>query len=186
MTIVPEGGFSRVVEVRTLPPTGRSLEITATPEECQAVARCLDLQAVHSLVGRLTVTPWQEDGVRVEGRLRAEVVQTCGLTLVPLDAVVDEAFIRTYSPDAEDPDAALANLDEIDLEALLTEEDPPDPLIDGRIDLGDVLAEELALGLDPFPRAAGVEYSAPAFEEEPDPEPQGPNPFAVLERLRKK
>ncbi|WP_041794327.1 YceD family protein [Pararhodospirillum photometricum] len=186
MTIVPEGGFSRVVEVRTVPPAGRALEITATPEECQAVARSLDLQAVHSLVGRLTLTPWQDDGVRVEGHLRAEVVQTCGLTLVPLDAVVDVDLTRTYSPDAEDPDAALANLDEIDLEALLTEEDPPDPLVDGRIDLGDVLAEELALGLDPFPRAPGAEYSALAFEEEPDPEPQGPNPFAVLERLRKK
>ncbi len=35
-------------------------------------------------------------------------------------------------------------------------EDPPDPIIDGKIDLGALAAEFFALGLDPYPRKPGV------------------------------
>ena len=41
------------------------------------------------------------------------------------------------------------------------EEDEPDPLIDGKIDLGALAAEFFALGLDPYPRKPGVSFEAP-------------------------
>ncbi len=43
-------------------------------------------------------------------------------------------------------------------ELTLEGEDPPDPIIDGRVDLGAIVAEFLALGLDPYPRKPGVEF----------------------------
>jgi Large ribosomal RNA subunit accumulation protein YceD len=61
------------------------------------------------------------------------------------------------------------------------EEDPPDVIVDGRIDLGSLAAEFLALGLDPYPRKPGAEF-APV---EPEPEPEAESPFAALEGLRK-
>jgi hypothetical protein len=38
----------------------------------------------------------------------------------------------------------------------LTDEDEPDPVIDGKIDLGALAAEFFALGLDPYPRKPGA------------------------------
>ncbi len=48
--------------------------------------------------------------------------------------------------------------------ALAEQPDPPDPIVNGRIDLGQLAAEFLALGLDPYPRKPGVEF-APVVED---------------------
>ena len=59
------------------------------------------------------------------------------------------------------------------------ERDPPEPIENGRIDLGAVTAEFLALGLDPYPRKPGV-----AFESGPGRDPAD-SPFAALAKMKK-
>lgn len=61
------------------------------------------------------------------------------------------------------------------------EEDPPEPIVDGRLDLGALAAEFMALGLDPYPRKPGVSFKP--VEEDPEPDD---SPFADLARLRPK
>ena len=46
----------------------------------------------------------------------------------------------------------------------LADEDEPDPIIDGKIDLGALTAEFFALGLDPYPRKPGAVLDAGAHE----------------------
>ena len=52
----------------------------------------------------------------------------------------------------------------------------------GHFDLGEALAEELSLSLNPYPRAAGAHL--PAALEDPAEEPAPRNPFAKLAALR--
>ena len=59
-------------------------------------------------------------------------------------------------------------------------EDPPDVIVEGRIDLGLLTAEALSLSLDPYPKKAGVAFEAP---DEPAADPEE-SPFAVLARLK--
>ena len=77
--------------------------------------------------------------------------------------------------------------DEVDLS--LDEEDPPDPIVGGIIDIGEAVAEHLALALEPFPRAPGAEFQAAEFLKSTDkiiePAKETRNPFAVLASLRK-
>ena len=47
--------------------------------------------------------------------------------------------------------------------------------------LGEILVEELSLGLDPYPRKAGVEFAA-----EQDTVAKADHPFAVLSKLQGK
>ena len=61
----------------------------------------------------------------------------------------------------------------------LEEVDPPDPIIDGKIDLGALLVEFVALGLDPFPRKPGVVFD---FKDEAD---VIEHPMAALARLKR-
>jgi hypothetical protein len=66
-----------------------------------------------------------------------------------------------------------------------TDLDPPDPIIGGVIDLGQVVAEQLVLALDPFPRAPGAAFDSPADAPAAEGTPT-PGPFAALAALRQK
>ena len=57
------------------------------------------------------------------------------------------------------------------------DEDAPDVIEDGRIDLGQYAVEQLALSLDPFPRKPDAEFVQPE-------EPGELSPFAVLKTVR--
>ena len=81
----------------------------------------------------------------VSGRVLADVVQTCVVTQEPVPARVEGEFDRLFS--REVPAEAEGEV-EIDPEAEL-----PEPLADNRLDLGEILAEELSLALDPYPRS---------------------------------
>ena len=136
------------------------------------IARLLDLPSLSRLQGEVTVAPWL-DGAELDGRWSADLQQLCGVTAEPFDVVCSGAFqLRAVPPDsraAPSPEAELS----LDADA----EDPPDILKGDAIDLGAYLVEHLALELEPFPRAPGVEWEPPAAEPEP-------SPFAVLARLK--
>lgn len=151
-------------------PVRRRLE----PDEAQrkAVARELDLVQLPRLEADLAVEPWL-DGGRISGRWSATVVQTCGVTLEPLESdlsgVIDLKVVPEGSVHAPSLEAQLAYDPEAD--------EPPDVLEGDDIDLAGYLVEHLALEIDPFPRKPGAEfdYQPPAQDE---------SPFAVLKNLK--
>jgi hypothetical protein len=65
--------------------------------------------------------------------------------------------------------------------ALAEQPDPPDPIINGKIDVGSLASEFLALGLDAYPRKPGAQFQNP--DGEPDDEKA--SPFAALARFKK-
>jgi uncharacterized metal-binding protein YceD (DUF177 family) len=171
--------FSRPVAVDRLSVRGTRLDIAAEPAERQALAKRLGVEEVRSLTAHVLLKPLGAGPlVRVSGSFTAEVVQTCVVTLVPVAAGVTDEFDLTFGPD----EAVLADTAEIELS--LEDQDPPDPIVDGLIDVGEAVVEHLSLALDPFPRAPGAVYEAPP--ELTDVPEKRPNPFAVLAPLRQK
>jgi uncharacterized metal-binding protein YceD (DUF177 family) len=169
--------FSRPIRIDQLPSKLSRHRLEADPAERAALALRFDLVALDSLTAEIEINPPTRRGlVRLQGRLHAQVVQTCVVTLVPLAAVVEAPFSLTFGPAPEDEE------DEIDL--IWDGEDPPDPIEDGKIDLGEVVAEHLALALDPFPRAPGATFEAPAGTDEA-PAPKA-SPFSALAALQQK
>ena len=171
--------FSHPILVDQIPAKGVRRKLDATPDELAEIAGWLDLVAVTALHAELELHPMGKTGLfRVNGRLTAEVVQSCVVTLAPVSGRVDETFSLTYGPplqEAEDGDEIEVGLDSFD---------PPDPIIDGAIDMGAAVLEHLALALDPFPRAEGATFDPPPEPVEA-PEPKA-NPFAVLSTLKQK
>ena len=166
--------LSRIVRVDALPRDGETVTIEANDAERQALAAFLKLPAIGRLAATLTVKKAARGGARVVGVVRGEVTQTCVVTLELFPATIEEEVDVRFAP-AEDPRAARRPAEEPETVSM-TDEDEPDPLIDGKIDLGALAAEFLALGLDPYPRKPGVQFASP---EEPEPEA---TPFAVLRR----
>lgn len=162
---------------------GTERRVDANPAELAALAELLDLPAVSSLTATVSLRRLASGLIEARGHLEADVVQECVVTLEPLPAHVAEDFRVTYG-EAE-PAPTLAEID-LDYE----EADPPEPIEGGIIDLGALVAEHLALGLDPYPRKVGAELPQ---EFEPKNEPASESakgetrkPFAGLDKLVRK
>lgn len=170
---IPNPPLSDVIRLNQI---GAGLNRVLEPdaEARKTIARALDLQSLDAFVAELSVEP-TTTGWTLSGRVRAQVVQTCGLTLEPLPATVDERFsvglIEGPAPEPEEEEDV-----EIDLEML---DDSPDYIEDGRIDLGQYAVEQLSLALDPFPRKPGASFVQPD-------EPAEISPFAVLKAMQDK
>jgi phosphate acyltransferase len=146
--------FSRPVRVETLPRDGLEQRIEASAAERAALARLNGLQDIASLTADLRVTRAGKGAVRVRGEVLAKVTQTCVITLEPLEAMIQEEVDVRFAP--PDDERARNHIEAAGDLADLSADDPPDRIDDGRIDLGALAAEFLALGLDPYPRKPGA------------------------------
>jgi uncharacterized metal-binding protein YceD (DUF177 family) len=173
--------ISRPFEVALATPTGAHRHIEATPSECAALAEENGLLEVRSLAADFVVKLESSGAIRVEGGVRADIVQACVVTLDPVPQTVDEAFELRFVPPgsrgAPEPPRAGAEI-MIDPE----QPDPPDLLEGPTIDIGAIAEEHFILGIDPYPRSPGA--SLAAIGDEAPEEPRA-NPFAALKALKR-
>jgi uncharacterized metal-binding protein YceD (DUF177 family) len=168
-----ESLFSRVVRVDALPGEGQAVTIDAAPREREELASFYRLPAIAELTATLRVEPWGRGGARVTGTVHGELTQTCVVSLEPFPAIVDEDVDVRFAPEMAANSRSAATEDTQAFS--LADEDEPDPVIDGKIDLGALAAEFFALGLDPYPRKPGAVLD----EERTNSEPTN-SPFAAL------
>jgi uncharacterized metal-binding protein YceD (DUF177 family) len=168
MTPESVGPLSRPFSVERLPPEGAEEIVTATPEECAVLAADFGLPAIQALSGRYRLTG-SPQRVRVAGRVTASITQICVVTLDPFDSDLEEDVEVDFAA----PSHAGANA------PIHEGADPPDEIVNGRIDLGALTAEFLALGLDPYPRKPGVSFDETAASD------RSASPFAALGRLKR-
>jgi uncharacterized metal-binding protein YceD (DUF177 family) len=168
--------FSRPVSIKDVSPGGTRFSISAEPNERAALAVLLKLPEVKRLEARFEVKPWKRDGLAITGTVEGEVTQICGVTLEEFEAPVrEDVDVRFVGEDAKPRQQDVPGAEfEADLDA-------PDMLENGRVDLGALAAEHLALGLDPYPRKP--ELAAAEEPPEDEPEPATHRPFAGLDKL---
>lgn len=146
------------------------------PEETAALAEELGLLGLRTLSFVGEIRPEGAHDFRLEGRLVADAVQPCVVTLAPVPARIDEPVLRRYLADYVEPDAEEVEIPEDDSAEALPAE----------IILREVAAEALALALPPYPRAPGAELGEAVFAA-PGVTPLRAadlNPFAALARLQ--
>ena len=108
---------------------------------------------------------------------RARIGQTCVVTLDPIENEIDEAIDLIFAPPEQIPELS----DLVDEAAESDDEipDPPEPIVNGVIDLGRLATDALFLAIDPYPRRPDVVFEPPV--EAADPED---HPFAALKALQ--
>lgn len=169
--------LSRPVPVDRLGHDERVYDIEANADERAALAQRYGILAVDVLVAKLRVKRLPGGAlIRVDGHFSADVVQSCVVSLEPVSEHVEEDFVLTFATGRdEDPEEVVIAMDE---------EDPPEPIENGIIDIGEAVAEHLALAIEPFPRAPNAVFLS---GDEPPPEPPAKaNPFAALAPMKKK
>lgn len=169
--------FSRAVDVAEELKAPLHLAIEADASERAGLAARFDLVALDSLVASAVLRRLDE-GVAVHVEWSADVVQFCVVTLAPVEAHLEEAFDLLYVAEVAATDGRHG------VSFGLDDPDPPEPVIDGRIDVGMALAEHFGLALDPYPRAPAAEW--PVADDQAAGGEAARAPFAVLASLRAK
>lgn len=173
--------FSRLVRAEPLPKDGLNQKIEADAAERAALAALNGLPAIAKLTANLTLRKSGRDGVRVTGEVHAELTQTCVVSLEPFEVVVDEPVDVRFAAPREVETARRKEAEaKVDVANFDDDIDPPDPIVDGKIDLGALAAEFMALALDPYPRKPGADFDQPDLQEPKD------LPFDALADLDKK
>ena len=173
------GPLSRRFDVSSVKDGGTVFRVVTSAAEREAVAVDCGLPGIDALEADFRVARDGPDGVRVTGTVKARIRQTCVVSLdefpAGLDEAVDVGFATEAEVEARTARAARLAQDEHE------EDDLPDPILGGRIDLGALAAEILVLGLDPYPRKPGVTFAEPAAATPDEPEA---SPFAMLRKLK--
>jgi hypothetical protein len=168
--------FSRIVTPDRLGGPKHAESLEASPDERARVARRLGILAVDRLAAALVVKNLGAGQFRVEGPWEAEVQQACVVTLEPVADSLSGRLEAAF--EARDGSAGRAGSEvEIDPEGA----DPAEILPEAGIDLGELVVQELAVALDPYPRVAGAEVPA-AYKPPEEDEDKGP--FAALKVLK--
>jgi uncharacterized metal-binding protein YceD (DUF177 family) len=162
--------FSREVDPRHLP--AQPLELAATPDECRALARRFGLVKIERLKATLALAHHGE-AVAADGRMSAAIVQSCAISGEDLPVAIDEPLHFRFVPERP------VEEEEIELGAEELDEIP----YDGQtIDVGEAVAQSLALAIDPYatgPQAERARQEAGLSDEAPS------GPFAALAALKK-
>lgn len=165
------------VVVAQIPETGLHRDIEADQPARKAMAEVAGLREVLSASASLDVTPKGGGHFHVAGHVRARVGQICVVTLDPIENDIEEPIDLIFAPPEQIPELS----DLVDEAAESEEEipDPPEPIVNGIIDLGRLATDALFLAIDPYPRKPGAVFE-PRIEAD-DPED---HPFAALKALK--
>ena len=182
---VGKSEIERIVDLERMGNRGAAVDISPSDRERAALAKRFGFLDLPVFSARVTVDRSIGDQVVVQGRMRGKIVQACILTLDPVTQDLDEAFRLVFQEGlSEDRDPESG-------EALVSAQtDAPEPLPGSHLDVGEIVAEQLSLAADPYPRRPGValEDVLPKSREasKPGKTEQKRHPFAGLAALRDK
>lgn len=171
------GEFSRIVTLDRLGEHKIAERIEATVEERALVSARLGLLGLDSLSADCRLSPGLGGLIVVDGRWAAELTQACVVTLEPVHQSLSGDFQVSYQ--------TLVAGTKVESEVLVDPEadDPPEPLPGEGIDLGELVVQELAVSLDPYPRVDGAVLPDRYRPSEDEGET---SPFAALKVLKSK
>ena len=176
---LPNPEFSRKVnlgDISEKQPLVKSF--TAKPEECEKLAKRFDLIELKNLEADVTFTRKMAGRMaEVTGRFTVDVVQRCIITLDPVPDHIEAEF-EAFFTDIKPPTPIAGEVE------MPPEEDAPEYVAGGAIDAGEVVAQYIALELDPYPRKDGAQHDITDADMPPE-EEKTHRPFAALAQLKK-
>jgi len=162
--------FSRPVDIRGL--TAEPVRIEADEAEREALARRFDLVAIARLEA---VLAFEADGpeIAATGALEADIVQSCAVSGDELPVSIREPLALRFVPETAPTDEEI-ELEEADLDEI--------PYSGTVFDLGEAVAQSLALAIDPY--ATGPDADRVRREKGLS-DQAASGPFAALAALKK-
>jgi uncharacterized metal-binding protein YceD (DUF177 family) len=143
--------WSVPVAVADVPRLAFPMDVAADRDARTALAQRFDLLSLDRLHATLTILP-KATGFLVSGTCTAQLSQACIATGDAVPAKIKEPISILFMPETQQEEQgndAEIGLDHADLDVVTFD--------GGQIDLGEAVAQSLALALNPYPRSAGAD-----------------------------
>lgn len=166
-----ENEFSRFYRGDILRRASQSLRLVATRDECAALAQRFGVEHLQSLSADLRLCPDENrQSLSVDGRLCADLVQICIVSGDSFTQAMDEDFqlVFRFVPLGRGESSDLSDIEDADPEG---------------IDLGETVAQQFAVFLDPYPRREGAQWQGASIDVAP-PEDKAPPTKRPFDQLR--
>ena len=165
----------RVADIRT----AQTFRREADTDECARMTALIGNAKCLSIAAEYSIELDDSDRYEARGHVRARLEQTCGVTLEPMWQEIDEPIEVIFEAGVRRADAAEMTIDPLG-------EDPPEPIYNGRLEVGRIVAEIIASAADPFPRSAEAELDNSQAGGDDTTSDGAENPFTVLRQLAAK
>lgn len=168
--------FSYPLIVEDISSGEQHYHLQASQENLGELTNILQVPAVESFEADIhTKLNKKEHMLKVWGRVEAKLRLQSVISL--------EYFSKDYTPEFEVLYDTKATVNSQKEEEVNFDEDLPDIVIDGKIDLAEIALEQLALVLEDYPRQEGevFEWKNEFLQATEEKE----NPFKILEKLKK-
>lgn len=169
----------------------RTFSFSANEDEKKDLARRLSVESVGKAEAKITVCRLDNKRIiRTHGIIDAEIVQNCVISMDPIDQKIKDEFEAFFA----NPDDVVsltkirherkAHIEGSEQE-ILDEQDDPEPIVNGKIDLGELATQFLSLSIDPYAHKEGyvLKDEHPDLVNKPVPDIRK-NPFAALKKLK--
>src|SRR5579859_2528657 len=166
------------VVVAQIPDSGLHRAFEAGDATRTAMADIVGLREIISARASFDLMPKSGGRVQVTGEVHARVGQTCVVTLDPIENDIDEVINLLFAP-PEQIRSLAALVDEAAQREDDEVPDPPEPIVNGVIDLGRLATDALFLAIDPYPRRPEAVFEPIAEVKDP-----AQHPFAALRTLQ--
>lgn len=175
---IPTPPYVQNFDLFTLSEGGNEKSLKPPAPILAAIAEWAGVATLHSLEAKIRVHRAGENAFRYVGHLKAELDQNCVVTMEPVRETISRDFERTFVVvPRRHSRPAITELSKEDLDEAETVDSPV-------VDLAAPVLEELALAIDPYPRARGAVFEAPpGLDHIVEPSPRE-SPFAVLGSLK--
>lgn len=161
--------ISQPYELRRLSPAGDKIVLAPTQEDCARIAQWAGVDAMESFKATIEIKKLTPTRFSYDATFEADIAQSCVVTLDPVRSHIEGSVAR---------DLFLTQTKSFEVDVAPVDEDGREEIASLRYDLAIPVLEELALAIDPYPRAPGVEFEAPAEEDGLE------HPFAALKKLK--
>jgi len=190
---MPVNEWSHFINADHVDKAPKRVKIEANEQQCKDIAQRATIVDVISINADLTLEREQAGRVvHVAGRLEAILILECASSAENFEYKVEEP-VEGWFEDKQSTVSFMKALKEkeagqknhsqkggVEVEIVPEEEDPED-MPNGQIDLGELCVQHLILAIPPYPRKEGAEHPIGDDSYEPDKDsPLRKNPFEAL------
>lgn len=168
--------FSKIIDTNNLEALPEELVLEPTPSECAAIQKRLQLEGLKNLKAIVSVTKDPNTKIfHLRINLKAQVVQSCVVTLDPVPLDLQETFSLVLKP---------GPLEDQDFDHLPEILELPK---NGLVDVGELIVQDLGLMLPLFPRKSEIKEDMGGTSSYKEDKPLSKkNPFDILKNVDKK
>lgn len=179
--------WSCLVDVEKLSSEPKTFSFKADERQCMDLARRFGIVSVEEAEAVVTLQKISGGIIHAMGTVRADLTQSCVVSLAPVAAHVEDEFEGWFGDKAASAVSFAKARSEREVKKghteieVMEESADPEPIIGGKVDIGELATQYLSLALDPYPQAEGV---ANVYVSEPKEDNDGAelrkSPFEAL------